>query len=85
VTTKDEEEDPRNINIPEAEGHCKFEGPQIENLDITIPLKTRHVNISTEAELNFVKIEDYLDDATVARSLSCFVNIKICFPQNFWT
>ena len=26
VTTKEEDEDPRNINIPEAEGHRKVDG-----------------------------------------------------------
>lgn len=41
VKAKEEDEDPRNINIPETEGHHKVEGPQLENLDITEPLKTR--------------------------------------------
>jgi len=27
VTTKEEDEAPRNINIPEEEGHHEFEGP----------------------------------------------------------
>lgn len=59
VTTKGEDDDLRNINILEAEGHRKVKGPQIENLDITTPLKTRQVNINTEAEPTFVKIGDY--------------------------
>ena len=41
ITVEVEDEDPRNINIPEAEGHCEVEGPQIENPNITAPLKIR--------------------------------------------
>ena len=65
VTTEEEDEDPRNINILEVEGHHEVVGPQIENPDITTPLKTRQVNIGTEAEPKFVKIGDYWNDAIV--------------------
>jgi len=58
VIAKGEDEDPRKINIPEAVGHDKVEGPQIENPNIATPLKARQVNISIEVELNFVKIWD---------------------------
>jgi len=43
MTTKVGDEEPRNINIPEGEGHHEIEGPQIENSDITVLLKTRQV------------------------------------------
>lgn len=59
MTAKGEDEDPRNINIPEAEGHYKVEGPQIENPDITMPLKTKKVNIGTKVEPKFVNIGNY--------------------------
>lgn len=59
VTAKEEDEDPRNINIPETEGHCKVEGPQIEDPDIIVTLKNRQVNIGTEEEPNFANIGDY--------------------------
>jgi len=36
-----EDKDPRKINIQETEGHHGVEGPQLENPDITEPLKTR--------------------------------------------
>lgn len=49
MTAEEEEEDPSNVNIPEVEGHREVEVPQIENPNITIPLKTRQVNIGTEA------------------------------------
>jgi len=50
VTVEEEEEDPRNINILGTKSHREVEGPQIENLDITAPLKRRQVNIGTQAE-----------------------------------
>lgn len=42
-----EDEDPRNINILEVEGHREVEGPHIENPDITALLKARQVNIGS--------------------------------------
>ena len=46
VIAQEEYEDLRNINIPEAEGHRKVEGPQIENRDITVPLKTKRETLA---------------------------------------
>jgi len=48
VTAEEEEEYPKNINILEAEGHHEVKGPQMENLDIFAPLKTKQVNIGTK-------------------------------------
>ena len=39
-----------------GEGHCRVEGPQVENPDITEPLKTGQVNIGTEIEPKFGNI-----------------------------
>jgi len=55
VVTEGDDEDPRNINIQEAEGHHEVEGPRIENPNIITPLKTRQVNIGTEEEPKFTK------------------------------
>lgn len=65
VTIEEEDEYLRNINIPEAEGHREVKGPQIQNPNISAPLKTMKVNIGTEAKLKFAKIRDYWDDATL--------------------
>lgn len=54
-----EDEDPRNINILEVEGHRTIEGPEIENPEINVPLKTRKVDIGTEAKPKFAKIKVY--------------------------
>lgn len=61
MTTEEEEEDPRNINVPETEGQREVKGPKSENLDILEPLKTRQVNIGSKVEPKFEKIGDYWD------------------------
>ena len=53
VTTKEEDEDPRKINLRETKGNCEVEGPQLDNPYITEMLKTRKLNIGTEEELKF--------------------------------
>ena len=83
MTAEDEEEDPRNINIIEAEGHREVEGPQIENLDITAPLKTQQVNIGIEAEPKLVKIGDYWDDATMDKVAELLHEYQDLVPTNF--
>lgn len=83
VMTEEEDEDPRNINILEVKGHRKVEGPQIDNSDITALLKTKQVNIGTEAELKFANIGDYWDDASVGTLLSYSANIKIYSLPSF--
>lgn len=65
MTPEEEDEDPRNINIPEVEGNRKVEGLQIENPDITALLKTKQLNIGTEAEPKLENIWDYWDDAMI--------------------
>ena len=37
----DKDDDPRNIKIPESEGHCEVHGPAVEAPEVTQPLKTR--------------------------------------------
>jgi len=83
MTAKGEDEDPRNINIPEVEGHREVEGLQIENPYITMPLKTNQINIGIEAELKFMKIGDYWDDAIVDKVTEFLREYQDLFPTKF--
>lgn len=65
VNIKDDDEDPRKVNIPETKGYCEVQGPLIEDPDITMPVKTKQVNIGMEVELKYATLGDYWDDATV--------------------
>ena len=44
VTVEEEGEDLKNINIPEAEGHHEVGGLQVENPDISAPLKEKNTS-----------------------------------------
>ncbi len=55
VTVEEDNKDPRNVNIPETEGHHEVKSSQIDNPDITAPLKTSQVNIGTQEEPKFCK------------------------------
>lgn len=81
MTVEEEDEDPRNINVLETEGHSKVEGPQIENTYITVPLKTRQVNIGIEVEPKFAKIGDYWDDTIVDKVVELLCEYQDLFPM----
>lgn len=83
MTTKEEDEDPRNINILEVEGHHEVEDPQIENPDISAPFKKKQVNIGTEEELKFVKIGDYWDNSTMDKVVELLCEYQDLFPTKF--
>jgi hypothetical protein len=56
VDGNQEDEDPRDINIPETEGDRGVEGPTLETKDFAQPLNTRKVNIGSESEPKFANI-----------------------------
>ena len=64
---KDEDEDPRNTNIPESEGTPDVGGPQLEIPAITEPIKIKEINIGTDAEPKFASIGYYWNDETVGQ------------------
>lgn len=59
TTTEEGEEDHRNISILELEGQCEVARPKAEVHNISKPLKTRQVNIGSDAQLKFRNIGDY--------------------------
>ena len=83
MTAEEDDEDPRNINIPEAEGHQEVEGPQIENPDITAPLKSKQVNIGMEVAPKIAKIGDYWDDATLDKVVEFLCEYQDMFRNKF--
>ena len=61
----DEDDEPRNISIPESEGTCQVEGPDLKIPGITEKVKTKQINIGIEANLGFASIGDYWDEETM--------------------
>ena len=80
VNVEEDDEDPRNINIPEIEGCHEVRGPSIEDPDITAPLKTKQVNIGTEVETKYATLGDYWDDATVDKVAEFLHKYQDLFP-----
>ena len=56
---EEEDEDPCNINIPESEGTRDVDGPKLETLAITEPIKIKNINIGIDTEPKFASIGDY--------------------------
>jgi len=82
ITTK-EEEDHRNIDITEYEGHHEVNGPEIEMHDIMKLLKTKKVNIGLEDEPKFVTIGDYWDEGIVSKITYLLHEYQELFPTKF--
>ena len=61
----DEDDEPCNINIPESKGTREIQGPELEIPEITEKVKSKQINIETEADPKFSYIGDYWDEETV--------------------
>ena len=79
----DEEDDPRNINIPKSEGHCEVHGPVVELPEVTHPLKTRKVNIGSEEMPKYATIRDYWDEEMVCKVTELLHEYQDLFPTKF--
>lgn len=65
------------------EGHHEVQGPQIENLDITAPVKTKQVNICMKVEPKTMKIGDYWDDLMVDKVTELLYEYQDLFLTKF--
>jgi hypothetical protein len=65
--TIEEDDDPRDINIPESEGSHAIAGPTLDYLEITEKLKIKKVNIGTEEMSKIASIGNYWDDRTIGQ------------------
>ena len=74
---------PHNINIPKSEGSREVHSLEIEDPDITMPLKTKQVSIGIEAEPKFTKIGGYWDDVIVDKVVELLCKYQDIFPTKF--
>ena len=79
----EEEEDPRNVNIPESEGSRDVQGPELELLEITEKVKIKKINIGIEEDPKVASIEDYWDDETVGHIVDILQEYQDLFPTKF--
>ena len=78
--TVDEEEDPRNINIPKSEGSHEVESSKLEVPEITKDVKLKKVNIGTEEDPKIASIRDYWDDETIGHIVELLQEYQDLFP-----
>jgi hypothetical protein len=78
-----DEEDPRNIQIPETEGKRAVEGPELESVVYAQPLRMCKVNIGTKENPKFVQIGDYWNDETVEKIADLLCEYQDLFPTTF--
>ena len=64
----DEDDDPRNTDIPESEGHCDVHRSTVGAPEVTQPLKTWTVNIGSEDQPKYATGGDYWDEDTVSEA-----------------
>lgn len=80
IKAEGDEDDPRDINIPEFEGSREVHDPEIEDLDVTAPLKMKQVNIRTEEEPKYSTLGDYQDETTVEKVVELLREYRDLFP-----
>ena len=59
ITWEPDDDNPRDINIPESEGNHVVEGSGISSDKFMNPLKIKKVNISSPENPKFSNIRDY--------------------------
>jgi len=79
----DEDDDTRNINIPESEGHCEVHRPAVEAPEVTQLLKTRQVNIGSRKMPKYATIGDYWDEEMVSKVTQLLHEYQDLFPTKF--
>jgi hypothetical protein len=78
-----DEEDPRNMQVPETEGEQAVEGLELESAAYRQTIKTRKVNIGMRENLKFTQIGDYWSDETVKKIANLLREYYDLFPTKF--
>lgn len=78
-----DEDDPRDIQIEEAEGERDMEGPPIESKVIFMLIKVNKVNIGTVKHPKMANIGDYWDEKTVEIITEFLREYNNLFPTTF--
>ena len=81
--TIDEDDDPRNINIPESKGSHTVVGPTLECPEIIEKLKIKKVNIGIEETPKIASIGNYWDDKTIGQIVDLLQEYQDLFPTKF--
>ena len=83
VTGEPDDDDPRDINIPESEYTCVMEGSGVLSGEFLNPLKIKKVNIGSPKSLKFANIRDYFDNETIRNITDLLHEFQDLFPTKF--
>ena len=83
LAEEEEDDEPHNTNIPESKGSCEVQGPKLQLPEITNKLKTKKVNIGTEAESKLASIGDYWDEEAMGHIVDLLQQYQDLFPTKF--
>ena len=78
-----EDDEPNHTNIPESEGSREVQGSKLQLPKITSKLKTKKVNIETEAEPKLAAIGDYWHEENVGHIRDLLKHYEDLFPTKF--
>jgi hypothetical protein len=82
IEADQDEEDPRNVQVPETEGERAVEGPELKTDVYVKPLRVCKVNIGMTKNPKFVNIGDYWNNETVEK-ITFSTRIPDLFPTTF--
>ena len=78
-----EDEETCNISISESEGTREVQGPKLQCPETTKKVRTKQINIGTEANPKFVSIGDYWDEETIGNIIDLLRENQDFFPTKF--
>ena len=79
----EDEDDPRNVNIPKSEDSQDITSPEISKKKTNHPLKIQKVNIGIEENPKFSNIGDYWDEETMAKVTDFLHEFQKLYPTKF--
>ena len=83
ITGEPDDDDPRDINIPDSEGSCTIQGFGISWNQFLNSLKGKKVNIGSLKNPKFTNIGDYWDNGTVEKITDLLYEFQDLFPTKF--
>ena len=81
--TIDEDENPRDINIPKYEGSRAVVQPPLDFPEVTTKIRIKKINIRSEAEPKLSSIGDYWDEKTTRQVADLLQEYQNLFPTTF--
>ena len=80
----EDDDELRNVNIPESERSCGVTAPDIPMELMNQPLRIRKIDIGTVENPKFANVGDYWDEETMAKITDLQHEFQDLFPTKFY-